>query len=104
MFITAPSNRGPGREPRYLAERHLRRLDELVPLHLAYVQATREAARESGAVLCDAAEAFSRATGQRALYFRSDGVHLTTDGDMVLARLLAGCIVESMGPGWAAPT
>jgi len=101
VLITAPSNHRPGREPRYLAERHLRRLDELVPLHLAYVQATREAARESGAVLCDAAEAFSRATGQRARYFRSDGIHLTVDGDMALARLLAGCIVESMGPSSA---
>jgi len=101
VFVTAPSNHRPGREPRYLAERHLRRLDELVPLHLAYVQATREAARESGAVLCDAAEAFGRAAGQRARYFRSDGIHLTTEGDEALATLLAGCIVESMGPGWA---
>jgi lysophospholipase L1-like esterase len=103
VFVTAPSNHRPGEEPAYLAERHLRRLDELVPLHLAYVEATREAARESGAVLCDAAEAFESTGKLGARYFRRDGIHLTEDGDEMLAELLAGCIVDAMGPRSANP-
>ncbi len=98
VFVTAPSNHRPGREPAYLAERHLRRLDELVPLHLEYVEATREAARESRAVLCDAAATFDGAGSGRNRYLRRDGIHLTREGDEAMADLLAGCIVDAMGP------
>jgi lysophospholipase L1-like esterase len=98
VVITAPSGHRQGREPAYLARRHLRRLDELVPLHRLYVEATRRAAREGGAVLCDAAAAFEQAGARRRRYFHEDGIHLTTAGDQALADLLAGCIVDAMGP------
>ena len=98
VFITAPSNHRPGREPAFLAERHLRSLGELVPLHLEYVEATREAARESGATLCDAAATFAAAGKGRDRYFGRDGIHLTGEGDEAMSALLTGCIVESMGP------
>lgn len=97
VFVTAPSNHQPDREPAYLAERHLRRLDELIPLHLAYVQATREAARQGGAVLCDAAERFAANQTERGRYFRSDGIHLTAEGDEAMAELLAACVVDALG-------
>ncbi len=98
VFVTAASGHEPGREPEYLAGRHLRRLDELVPLHGAYVEATREVARETGASLCDVAAAFDRAGDQRHRYFKKDGIHLTEQGDEELARLLASCIVDSLDP------
>jgi lysophospholipase L1-like esterase len=55
VVITAPSNHERGHEPEYLSARHVRSLDEVVPLHQAYVEATRAMARENGATLCDAA-------------------------------------------------
>lgn len=104
VFVTAPSNHRPGQEPDYLADRHLRRLDELVPLHRAYVEATRRAARETGAVLCDAAAAFDEIHADRDRYFRRDGIHLKPEGDELMADLLAGCIVDAMGPGSVSAT
>jgi lysophospholipase L1-like esterase len=98
VLVTAPSNHRPGHEPHYLADRHLRRLDELVPLHRAYVEATRRAARETGAVLCDAARAFDAIQADRDRYFRRDGIHLKREGDELMADVLADCIVEAMGP------
>ncbi len=94
VLITAPSNHVAGHEPEYLKLRHLRTLGELVPLHQAYVEVTREVARESGATLCDAAAAFEQLEG-RNRYFQKDGIHLTTQGDEQLAGLLASCIVHA---------
>jgi lysophospholipase L1-like esterase len=97
VFITAPSNHVRGAEPAYLAERHLRSLADLVPLHRAYEDATREAARRSGSALCDAAQAFDQLdAGARRAAFRRDGIHLTDEGDRRLASIVAGCLARAV--------
>ena len=95
VLVTAASNHTPGAEPEYLRKRHLRRLQDLVPVHQAYIDATKRAAREAGAVLCDAAAHFAALPGAHGRYFRRDGIHLTDAGDQELARLLVGCIEEA---------
>jgi lysophospholipase L1-like esterase len=94
VFITAPSNHVPGREPPYLAKRHVRSLSELVPLHTEYVQATRAAARAEGAAVCDAASDFSNLPQPHDRYFQKDGIHLTPAGDDEMARVLSGCLLS----------
>lgn len=91
VLITAPSNHVAGHEPPRLQLRHVRSLDELIPLHTAYLEATRQVGRDTGATLCDAAAAFARLE-PRDPYFQRDGIHLTPRGDDQLATLLAGCI------------
>jgi lysophospholipase L1-like esterase len=92
LFITAPSNHVAGREPAYLAKRHLRSLAELVPLHAAYVQATRDAAAAAQAPVCDAAAAFAALPEPHDRYFQRDGIHLTEAGDVEMARVVSGCL------------
>jgi lysophospholipase L1-like esterase len=96
VLVTAPSNHVPGHEPAYLQQRHVRRLDELVPLHRAYVDATRAAARETGAVLCDAAAAFDALPAPHDTYFQKDGIHLTDAGDRQMAATLAPCVTNAL--------
>ena len=93
VFITAPSAHRPGREPAYLAHRHVRDLRELVPLHDSYLEATRRAAR--GSTLCDAARSFAALPPPASRYFMKDGVHLAREGNERLADLLARCIVAA---------
>ena len=95
VFVTAPSNHVPGHEPAYLARRHVRSLSELVPLHTAYVDATRRIAREVDAPLCDAAAAFAALPQPHDRYFRSDGIHLTEQGDEEMAAILTGCLLKA---------
>ena len=95
VVITAPSNHVRGHEPDYLKARHVRSLDEVVPLHQSYVEATRSQARANGATLCDAAEAFDRSDAKDAL-FQRDGIHLTDAGDRVMADVLSRCIVDAV--------
>ena len=95
VVITAPSNHVRGHEPEYLKARHVRSLDEVVPLHQTYVEATRAAARVGGATLCDAAAGFDRSDSKGAL-FQRDGIHLTDAGDRVMAEALARCIVDAV--------
>jgi lysophospholipase L1-like esterase len=94
VLITAPSGHERGHEPEYLAMRHVRALSELVPLHQAYVEATRRAGRETGAVVCDAAAAFDT-DPNRASYFEVDGIHLKVPGNRALANLLAPCVMQA---------
>jgi lysophospholipase L1-like esterase len=94
VLITAPSGHERGHEPSYLARQHMAQLSELVPLHATYVEATRRAATERGARLCDAAKAFETLPGPRSRYFQKDGVHLSVEGDERLADLVASCIAE----------
>lgn len=94
IVITAPSNHVQGHEPPYLARRHVRALAEVVPLHTRYVEATRAVARETGAVLCDAAAAFDALPASRDRYFQKDGIHLTEAGDEAMAGVLAGCLSQ----------
>jgi lysophospholipase L1-like esterase len=97
VLITAASNHTPGKEPDYLRKRHLRRLQDLIPVHQAYVGATRRAAATTGAVLCDAAAHFAALSTPHDRFFRRDGIHLTDAGDRELARLLTGCIEAAAG-------
>jgi lysophospholipase L1-like esterase len=98
VLITAPSNHVQGHEPPYLLERHLRRLEDLVPLHREYVELTRRAGQTGHAVVCDAATAFEKLPAPTERYFRRDGIHLTEEGDGALATLLAGCIEQAADP------
>jgi hypothetical protein len=81
-----------------LRKRHLRRLQDLVPVHQAYVDATRHAAAQTGAVLCDAAADFAALPPPHGRFFHRDGIHLTEAGDRELARLLARCIEAAAVP------
>ncbi len=94
VLVTAPSNHLQGHEPEYLKLRHVRSLDELVPLHQAYVDVTRQVAAEGAATLCDAAAAFEHLQ-PRDPYFQRDGIHLTPRGDEQLASVLASCVVRA---------
>jgi lysophospholipase L1-like esterase len=93
-FITAPSSHERGREPEYLARRHLRDLGDLLPLHASYVQATREAAAAAGAEVCDAAAEFAALPAPIGQYFTHDGIHLNSRGSRALADILTVCCVR----------
>lgn len=93
ILITAPSNHTPGREPPYLARRHLRALSELVPLHQAYLEAMRRIAKETAAPVCDAAAVFAALPEPHARYFQQDGIHLTEAGDVEMATVVSGCVM-----------
>lgn len=97
VFLTAPSNYVAGHEPVYLLRRHIQRLSDVIPLHQQYVQLTREAAGESGSVLCDAAAAFAALPGSHDRYFKADAIHFTPEGDQELARIVSGCILQAVG-------
>jgi lysophospholipase L1-like esterase len=92
IVITAPANHVRGREPPYLASRHLRSLSDLVPLHTSYVEATRRVAGQTTATVCDAAAAFSSLPAPHDAYFQRDGIHLSEAGNAELAKLIAGCV------------
>ena len=70
----------------------MRALPELVPLHAAYVQATRDAAARTGAVTCDAAAAFAALPQPHDRYFQKDGIHLTDAGDAEMAAIVSRCL------------
>ena len=95
VLITAASHHTRGAEPEYLRKRHLRHLEDLVPIHQAHVDATRRAATDSGAVLCDAAAHFAALPASHAPLFRKDGIHLTEAGDRELASILAVRVHEA---------
>jgi len=97
VFVTAPSNYAAGHEPDYLLRRHIQRLSDVIPRHQQYVQLTRTAARESGAVLCDAAAAFAALPGAHDRYFKADAIHFTPEGDQQLAGIVSGCILHALG-------
>jgi len=95
VFVTAPSNHVAGHEPEYLLRRHVRRLADVIPLHQHYVQLTRDAARESGGVLCDAAAEFAALPGAHDVYFKADAIHFTPAGDQQLAQIVSACIMRA---------
>jgi lysophospholipase L1-like esterase len=92
VFVTAPSNHVAGREPAYLAQRHVRSLAEVVPLHAQYAEMTRAVAAHTGSILCDAAAAFAALPQPHDRYFQKDGIHLTDAGDDEMARVLSACL------------
>ena len=93
VFITAPSNHVRGHEPAYLARRHVRSLSELVPLHAAYVDATKHAAGMAGAAVCDAAAGFAALPEPHGRYFQNDGIHLTEAGNAEMAQIVSRCLL-----------
>lgn len=95
VFITAPTSHVLGAEPDFTA-RHLHHLSMLVPLHQAYVQATRDVAAITGASLCDAADAMEKLGANRRFYFFSDGVHFNAQGDTFMGDFVAGCIASAV--------
>ena len=96
VLVTAPANHVAGKEPSYLLERHVRRLEDLVPLHREYVELTRSVANHEKAILCDAAAAFEALPGPADRYFHRDGIHLKEEGDRALATLVATCIGSAL--------
>jgi lysophospholipase L1-like esterase len=93
LVLTAPTSHEFGREPRYLAERWLTDLRDLVPLHQRYVSIAREVAAEDDIPLCDLAADFA-ALPQADLthrYFKRDGMHLVRAGYEKLAEFLYAC-------------
>jgi lysophospholipase L1-like esterase len=98
VLITAPSNHVEGHEPQYLLRRHVRALADVVPLHEEYLRITRESARKTGAVLCDAAAEFAALPAPRDQYFQADGIHFTAVGDRRLAEIVSGCIERAVVP------
>jgi lysophospholipase L1-like esterase len=93
VLITAPSSHRAGEEPEYLLERHLARLEDLVPLHRRYVEIVRTVAADEGAVLCDLARAFEALDPDRVRdeYFFKDGIHLRPAGSLVAGEMLLDC-------------
>lgn len=92
VLLTAPTTHQEGHEPKYLAQRWLNDLNELVPLHRAYTHATREVARNLKVPLVDLAkrfdDLFEEDSNQRGLYFQKDGIHPTPKGDRMIAQIL----------------
>jgi len=93
VLLTAPTSHQRGREPRYLAQRWITDINELVPLHRKYVELVRQVAEDKGVILCDLAAEFdvllSRSSGS-ALFF-GDGIHLTEKGNRLVAHFLFDC-------------
>ena len=93
VLLTAPTSLERGSEPARLAQRHVRSLSDVVPLHARYVSLVREVAAAEDVVLCDLARDFEQVPRPRlrSEYFRRDGIHLRPSGDEYLAELLYGC-------------
>ncbi|MBN8548576.1 MAG: hypothetical protein J0M12_04595 [Deltaproteobacteria bacterium] len=99
VLLTAPSSHQKGKEPGYLKQRHLKNLDELIPLHQRYVSIVREVAAESKVPLCDLAKDFATLPPEdlSKLYFNKDGIHLTKEaggGYDKLAEFLLQCFAS----------
>ena len=75
----------------------MRSLTEVVPLHQSYVKETRTAAAESGAVLCDAVDAFEHLPAPIATYFMRDGIHLSDEGNRQMSHVVGDCILRAAG-------
>lgn len=97
VLLTAPSSHEKGSEPEYLTRRHLRNLDDLIPLHQQYVSIVREVAKAENVILCDLAAAFEKLPREdvRSRYFLEDGIHLRPEGSVKLAELLFRCFEQA---------
>ncbi|HEY3174201.1 MAG TPA: GDSL-type esterase/lipase family protein [Candidatus Polarisedimenticolia bacterium] len=96
VFLTAPTSHQAGKEPPYLAERFLRDLSELVPLHRQYVEITREVAAAEQVPLCDLYRRFEEMPPDqvRDVYFKADGIHATPEGGEKIAQLMGECFAR----------
>ena len=93
VLLTAPASHQKGREPSFLALRWVTDLDELVPRHTEYVNAVRQVAKEKNVIVCDLAAEFDKLPKEEVKnkLFMEDGVHLTDEGNKVIADLLFEC-------------
>jgi lysophospholipase L1-like esterase len=107
VLLTAPSAHIEGMEPKVLGRRWVTDLSQLVPLHQRYVSIVREVALSEDAPLCDLAERFGRisAFDLRYRYFTQDGIHLTPEGDDLIARYMMNCFManELLLDPWTGP-
>lgn len=93
VLITAPSPHTRGQEPEYLRGRWLRELDELIPLHQAYIREVRRVAQAEGAVLCDLAQDFAQLPSVRSKgLFLKDGIHFNARGARRATGFLYDCL------------
>jgi len=92
VLLTAPTSHRVGHEPRHLAERWLKDVGELVPLHARYADMVREAGAATGLPVCDVARKVEALTPEeRAADFMSDGIHFTDSGNKAIAAMLLDC-------------
>lgn len=102
VLITAPSTLAPDAVPNYLfAHGFVAQGGERVDLlHQRYAAVVRQVARETGALLVDAAADFAATPDGGASLMRDDGIHLTAAGIQRLAGLVArqiGTLQSSSG-------
>ena len=97
VLLTAPTSAQKGKEPQYLSERFLKNTEDLIPLHRQYTSIIREIAQEKHVVLCDLAQKFDRLPRQQVIseYFSKDVVHLTEQGNKILAEFLYDCFKQN---------
>lgn len=96
LLLTAPTSQIQGREPQYLKDRFIERLEDLIPLHSSYVNAVREVSEESGAPLCDLAAEFAKLSQSELdnFHFKNSGIHLTPRGNQKIGEFLFKCLKE----------
>jgi lysophospholipase L1-like esterase len=94
VLLTAPTSHEKGKEPAYLAQRWLRNLNDLVPLHQKYISIVRQVAESQNAALCDLAREFEKMPHDLVAdkYFMQDGIHLQKEGDAEIAKILFNCL------------
>lgn len=96
ILLTAPSSHRKGKEPRYLTERWLNDLSDLIPLHQQYVQAVRDVAAQYHAPLIDLYAQFNRLPKEeRDKSFKKDGIHLKREGDEKIAEMIYLYLVQT---------
>lgn len=96
ILLTAPSSHRKGKEPRYLTERWLNDLSDLIPLHQQYVQAVRDVAAQYHAPLIDLYAQFNRLPKEeRDESFKKDGVHLKREGNEKIAEMIYSYLVQT---------
>lgn len=93
VLLTAPAGHEKGLEPEHFALRWVNDLDELIPRHFEYVNAVRQVAKDNNVILCDLAAEFDKLPKEevKGKLFTEDGVHLTGEGNKVIADLLFDC-------------
>ena len=96
VLMTAPTTHRVGKEPKYLTERWIEDLADLVPLHQRYVSVVREIAEQQDVVLCDLAKIFEKLPrAQRSKFMRVDGIHFTPPGATFVGPELFRCLDEN---------
>lgn len=90
VLLTAPAGHQEGQEPDFFALRWVNEPEELIPRHTEYVNTVHQVAKEKNVILCDLAAEFDKLPKEvvKNKLFMEDGVHLTGEGNKVIADLL----------------